>query len=97
MLPDTFKRMTQDQVQVILDTQAYQMIEKRQRAEAAALSAAHLDETRRAIAQTLGSRSSKRSTYILYLNHATRSMLIDKVVHLSRCSTSSWTLSTCGA
>merc|ERR1712078_443577 len=34
VLPDTFKRMTQDQVQVILDTQAYQMIEKRQRAEA---------------------------------------------------------------
>merc|ERR1719388_730184 len=34
VLPDTFKPMTQDQVQVILDTQAYQMIEKRQRAEA---------------------------------------------------------------
>jgi len=34
VLPDTFKRMTQDQIQVILDTQAYQMIEKRQRAEA---------------------------------------------------------------
>merc|ERR1719443_2020510 len=34
VLPDTFKRMTQEQVQVILDTQAYQMIEKRQRAEA---------------------------------------------------------------
>jgi len=34
VLPDTFKRMTRDQVQAILDEQAYQMIEKRQRMEA---------------------------------------------------------------
>jgi hypothetical protein len=34
VLPDTFKRMTQQQQQVILDTQAFQMVEKRQRAEA---------------------------------------------------------------
>jgi len=33
VLPDTFKRMSQEQVQAILDEQAYQMIEKRQKAE----------------------------------------------------------------
>merc|ERR1719506_1896812 len=34
VLPDSFKRMTVEQTQAILDEQAYQMIEKRQTAEA---------------------------------------------------------------
>merc|ERR1719181_435995 len=34
ILPDSFKRMTVEQVQAILDEQAYQMIEKRQREDA---------------------------------------------------------------
>ena len=34
VLPDSFKRMTVEQTQAILDEQAYQMIEKRQALEA---------------------------------------------------------------
>merc|ERR1719181_1034756 len=49
ILPDSFKRMTVEQVQAILDEQAYQMIEKRQREDAERAYAQQLELQRQCV------------------------------------------------